>query len=149
LDRSYPVAKEYIDQFPKERTALIMRYVPSSSSSSLHSLPFPPYSSTVHSSLIYTLHSPTLAIHLYSPRHSTKLLHCSTSRHLSHSPLPRPSASRSPADSQIHSLHSRLLRRNPPLCLPNRPRPIPPFRNNTPPNGPLLPGGIRDDTSGI
>lgn len=24
-DRSYPVAKEYIDQFPKERTALIMR----------------------------------------------------------------------------------------------------------------------------
>jgi autophagy-related protein 9 len=25
LDRSYPIAKEYIDQFPKERTALIMR----------------------------------------------------------------------------------------------------------------------------
>ncbi|WWD05169.1 hypothetical protein V865_003242 [Kwoniella europaea PYCC6329] len=27
LDRSYPIAKEYIDQFPKERTALIMRFV--------------------------------------------------------------------------------------------------------------------------
>ncbi|WVR06657.1 hypothetical protein IAU60_003689 [Kwoniella sp. DSM 27419] len=27
LDRSYPVAKEYIDQFPKERTALVMRFV--------------------------------------------------------------------------------------------------------------------------
>jgi len=27
LDRSYPTAKEYIDQFPKERTALIMRSV--------------------------------------------------------------------------------------------------------------------------
>lgn len=27
LDRSYPTAKEYIDQFPKERTALVMRYV--------------------------------------------------------------------------------------------------------------------------
>ena len=25
LDRSYPTAKEYIDQFPKERTALVMR----------------------------------------------------------------------------------------------------------------------------
>ena len=25
LDRSYPMAKEYIDQFPKERTALVMR----------------------------------------------------------------------------------------------------------------------------
>ncbi|WVQ96605.1 hypothetical protein IAU59_003710 [Kwoniella sp. CBS 9459] len=27
LDRSYPTAKEYIDQFPKERTALVMRFV--------------------------------------------------------------------------------------------------------------------------
>nr|XP_018261956.1 autophagy-like protein 9 [Kwoniella dejecticola CBS 10117]OBR84114.1 autophagy-like protein 9 [Kwoniella dejecticola CBS 10117] len=27
LDRSYPIAKEFIDQFPKERTALIMRFV--------------------------------------------------------------------------------------------------------------------------
>ncbi|WWD18817.1 hypothetical protein CI109_103272 [Kwoniella shandongensis] len=27
LDRSYPIAKEYIDQFPKERTALVMRFV--------------------------------------------------------------------------------------------------------------------------
>jgi hypothetical protein len=63
--------------------------------------------------------------------------------------LPRPSASRSPADSQIHSLHSRIIRRNPPLRIPNRPRPIPPFRNNPPPNGPLLPGGIRYYPSGF
>ncbi|BEI88304.1 uncharacterized protein CcaverHIS019_0110220 [Cutaneotrichosporon cavernicola] len=27
LNQSYPIAKEYIDQFPKERTALIMRFV--------------------------------------------------------------------------------------------------------------------------
>ncbi|RXK40333.1 hypothetical protein M231_02447 [Tremella mesenterica] len=27
LDMSYPTAKEYIDQFPKERTALVMRFV--------------------------------------------------------------------------------------------------------------------------
>ncbi|WWC71134.1 uncharacterized protein I206_105087 [Kwoniella pini CBS 10737] len=27
LDRSYPIAKEFIDQYPKERTALIMRFV--------------------------------------------------------------------------------------------------------------------------
>lgn len=25
LDSSYPIAKKYIDQFPKERTALVMR----------------------------------------------------------------------------------------------------------------------------
>ncbi|KLT42729.1 APG9-domain-containing protein [Cutaneotrichosporon oleaginosum] len=27
LNQSYPIAKEYIDQFPKERTALVMRFV--------------------------------------------------------------------------------------------------------------------------